>query len=65
MPNKHAPPEPVHIAGNNRGEQLALDKGKEPGRGQGRDYRSARDSTGINAKAEEPIDPSMPHIPPA
>jgi hypothetical protein len=36
---------------------------KEPGR----ENRTpnARSSTGINAKNREPIDPRMPHLPPA
>jgi len=42
-------------------------RSKEPGRRQGnnRNYRSARDSTGINAAARGPISPDMPSIPPA
>jgi len=61
------PPQPVHIPGTNRGEELALNKGKEPGRTQGttRNYRSARDSTGINPGKRRPILPDMPSIPPA
>ena len=62
---KHNPPEPVHIPGTKRGEEMALKKGKEPGRGGARHYRSARDSTGINADDKQPIDPAMPNIPPA
>jgi hypothetical protein len=61
------PPRPVHVAGTNRGEELVQDKGREPGRnnpGQ-RPYRTARDSTGLNADTHEPIDPRMPQIPPA
>jgi len=62
----HQPPQPVHIPGTVKGEELALTK-KEPGRkiANGRNYRTARDSTGINAHSREPIDPSMPNIPPA
>ena len=59
------PPQPVHIAGTIRGEELALRKGREPGRGERKQYRSSRDSTGINAQDEAPIDPAMPNIPPA
>jgi hypothetical protein len=65
MQKKYNPPEPVHIAGTTRGEEMVLHKGKEPGRGGKPSYRSARDSTGINAKNREPIDPSMINIPPA
>jgi hypothetical protein len=61
---KHKPPQPVHVAGTRKGEEAAL-HGKEPGRGDGKQYRSARDSTGINAKNRGPIVPAMPNIPPA
>ena len=58
-------PAPVHIPGTVKGEELALHQ-KEPGRGGGgRGYTSARDSTGINAKARMPIHPRMPNLPPA
>ena len=59
------PPEPVHISGTSKGEELALNKGKEPGRGVGKQYRSSRDSTGINPQDRQPILPEMPGTPPA
>ena len=61
------PPQPVHIPGTARGEEVVIREGKEPGRKQenGRNYRSARDSTGINARNRRPIHPDMPSIPPA
>ncbi len=60
------PPQPVHVTGNGKGEERALTKGREPGRdAERKQYRSARDSTGINASAENPIHPDMPNIPPA
>jgi len=59
------PPEPVHVPGTTKGEELVLNKGREPGRGGGRSHRTARDSTGIGAEQREPIDPRMPHMPPA
>lgn len=59
------PPEPVHVTGTNRGEEQVLRKGREPGRGDRGQYRAARDATGINPSARGPIDPRMPHIPPA
>lgn len=65
MQAHNKPPEPVHVPGTARGEEMALKKGKEPGRGEAKNYRSSRDSTGINAEDEQPIDPSMPVIPPA
>lgn len=58
-------PKPVHVPGTNRGEELVLKKGKEPGRGCERGYRSARDSTGIQSSRRKPIDPRMPSIPPS
>jgi hypothetical protein len=48
MQNHSKPPEPVHIPGTNRGEELVLRKGPEPGRGGNDQFRSARDSTGIS-----------------
>ncbi len=65
MQTNHKPTEPVHVPGTARGEEMALRKGREAGRGEQKQYRSARDATGINAEDEQPIDPSMPHIPPA
>ncbi|HEX3801098.1 MAG TPA: hypothetical protein VH413_20570 [Verrucomicrobiae bacterium] len=65
MQKKHTPPQPIHIPGTSRGEEMAIHKGKEPGRGKGPGYRSARDSTGICAKEREPIIDVMAHIPPA
>ncbi len=57
------PPQPNHIAGTNKGEELALGS-KEAGRGQGKDYRTARDATGVCPDARNPIHPDMPHLPP-
>jgi len=61
------PPQPIHVPGTTRGEELALRKGKEPGRKRenARNYRSARDSTGINANQRGPIHPDMPSMPPS
>jgi hypothetical protein len=59
------PPQPVHVAGTLKGEEVVLRKGREPGRRAGKQYRSARDSTGINPASRQPIDPAMPSIPPA
>jgi hypothetical protein len=58
-------PQPVHVPGTPKGEEQALN-GREPGRDLNRKYyRSARDSTGINADKREPIVPGMANIPPA
>ncbi len=58
------PPKPVHVEGMHKGEEAVFDLGREPGRGKDM-YRSARDSTSINAKDRAPILPIMPEIPPA
>jgi hypothetical protein len=60
-----------HSTGTRKGEEIAGDEGKEPGRheegetGAARPTGSstARDSTGINADDENPIDPNSPHYP--
>ncbi len=59
------PPEPTHVPGTSKGEEQALSS-REPGREEGRkNYQSARDATGINPEARDPIHPSMPHLPPS
>jgi hypothetical protein len=64
MHRNRKPLEPIHVPGMQRGEEMAL-KSPEPGRGGRRQYRDARDSTGINPKEKQPILASMPNIPPA
>lgn len=61
------PPKPVHVSGTNKGEEMVQHHGREAGRGEkgSRDYRTARDSTSINAEGRGPIDPRMPNMPPA
>jgi hypothetical protein len=61
------PPKPTHVPGTNKGEELTMKNGREPGREERgkKGYRSARDSTSINAASEAPIDPRMPEMPPA
>ena len=62
-----------HSWGTNKGEEMASKHGGETGRkdtgtddaGRPTSERTARDSTSINPDAEEPIDPAMPHMPPA
>lgn len=62
-----------HQAGTKKGEEAIENHGKEPGRhdtGTDENDRptgtnTARDSTGINAEAEKPIDEKMPNMPPA
>ncbi len=63
-PNQHSSKSksPSHTGGTTRGEETVLKKGPEPGRQTG--TRTARDSTSINPKARDPIDPRMPHMPP-
>jgi hypothetical protein len=41
---------------------MVFKKGPEPGRETG--TRTARDSTSVNAKERDPIDPRMPYLPP-
>lgn len=56
------PDTPSHTEGTRRGEEWAR-MCPEPGR-EGM-TATARSSTGINAEAAGPIDPRMPHLPPA
>jgi hypothetical protein len=51
-----------HTDGTSRGEEVVQRKGPEPGRETG--TRTARDSTSINPRLRDPIDPRMPHMPP-
>ena len=59
------PPLPIHVPGMKKGEEFVLQQGREPGRGDRRQYRSSRDSTSINPEHHRPILPEMPSIPPA
>lgn len=54
----------AHTPSTSKGREKSQEKGKEAGRDAGTG-RPASDSTGINAEAEEPKDPKMPHMPPA
>jgi hypothetical protein len=56
---------PAHTAGTPKGEERIRKEGLEAGRHRKPPHRTARDSTGICAKAREPIDPRMPNLPPA
>ncbi len=64
---------PAHQPGTHKGEELSAEEGLEPGREEKTDgstgrpvaTSNARYSTGINPEAEDPIDPNMPHMPPA
>ncbi|MBV8780340.1 MAG: hypothetical protein JO353_02980 [Phycisphaerae bacterium] len=60
------PPKPTHVSGTNKGEEMVITHGREPGRGERgkRGHRSARDATSINAESHGPIDPRMPEMPP-
>lgn len=55
----------AHTPGTPKGEERVRREGPEPGREDRRIGRTARDSTSINPKARNPIDPRMPHMPPA
>jgi hypothetical protein len=63
MPKYKRPPQPVHVKGIHKGEEYALENGREPGRG-GDPYRSSRDATSIDPEGRRPIHPAMPEIPP-
>ncbi|MHB1556796.1 MAG: hypothetical protein ACYC61_04855 [Isosphaeraceae bacterium] len=56
---------PSHTPGTPRGEELVRRHGREAGRQHPFFGRTARDATSVNASAREPIDPQMPHLPPA
>jgi hypothetical protein len=56
------PDTPSHTKGTNKGEEWAR-RYPEPGREGG--TATSRSSTGINPNARGPIDPRMPHLPPA
>ncbi len=60
------PPQPEHVPGTHKGEELVQKKGREPGRidNNRQGYRTARDSTSVNPESAEPIDPRMPEMPP-
>jgi hypothetical protein len=59
------PPNPEHVTGMHRGEEMVLEKGHEAGRGSGKYCRMSRDSTSINPELQSPIHPAMPYIPPS
>jgi hypothetical protein len=56
---------PAHTPGTPRGEELVRRHGREAGRERAVPSRTARDATSVNAEARMPIDPQMPHLPPA
>jgi hypothetical protein len=56
---------PAHTPGTPRGEELVRRYGREEGRERAVPGRTARDATSVNPEAREPIDPRMPHLPPA
>ena len=63
MGRQHTTPDkPSHTPGTNKGEELQS-KCPEPGR-EGK-TATARSSTSINPGSAGPIDPRMPHLPPA
>ncbi len=68
-----SPDAPAHTPGTGQGEEKSTTEGKEAGRFN-HDHKhddrpaggsTARDSTGINADDREPVDSSMPDMPPA
>lgn len=65
MDQEVTPDLPSHTPGTPKGEERVRRAGREPGREDLKHGRLARDATSINPKAREPIDPRMPHLPPA
>lgn len=65
MTMKPRPDMPAHTPGTPKGEELVQKHGREPGRQDRTNERTARDSTSISPKKHGPIDPRMPHLPPA
>ncbi len=55
---------PAHTKGTIKGEEWVIRYGREAGRDDPNIVRTARDSTSLNPKARDPIDPRMPHMPP-
>ena len=55
----------AHTPGVPKGEECVQIHGREPGRDNAKRVRTARDATSINVAGAEPIDPRMPHLPPA
>lgn len=53
---------PSHTPGTRRGEEVGL---RHPEKGRTSKARTARSATAINARQRGPIDPRMPHLPPA
>lgn len=66
MMMRKSPPRPTHVPGTNKGEELAMKRGREPGRGERgtNGYRNSRDSTSVDPAGTAPIDPRMPQMPP-
>jgi hypothetical protein len=55
----------AHLPGTKRAEEWVITHGREAGRHDEVPNRTARDSTSLHPESREPIDPRMPHIPPA
>ena len=65
MAGEPRPDLPSHTPGTLKGEEFVIRHGREPGRDDPRHERTARDSTSISPSKHGPIDPRMPHLPPA
>ncbi len=57
------PEDPSHVKGINEGNAIGNYEKQSGHHPDGR--RTAESSTGVNAKARNPIDPRMPNLPPA
>jgi len=60
-----SPDLPSHTPGTPKGEEYIERHGREPGRDNPLHERTARDSTSVSPEKHGPIDPRMPHMPPA
>jgi hypothetical protein len=60
---KSKPDQPTHVRGINQGNSKGNYEKQAGHTGDGRS--TAERSTGVNARARNPIDPSMPNLPPA
>jgi hypothetical protein len=64
--SKYVSPDlPSHTPGTPKGEERVSEHGREPGRHDRAPQRTARDASSINPDDHGPIDPKMPHLPPA
>lgn len=59
-----SPDLPAHTQGVPKGEERVQHHGREPGRSNTNEGRTARDATSVSPASKNPIDPRMPNLPP-